>query len=561
MSQSEFYVSNLGRAFPFVDHEDVALFSVIVDCRITLRPATKYVHGTHKVYLHAFGTLSGSQAAALGVGVGAFVAFTSDAPGMRGVSLLGALASADRFGEVALTVRNSAAIESILNDEEATVPASAINSTLTSGWVALGDLDAFPTDIQYSNLYLEPTSVFATPEVDLGLGTTKVYNQRLTSWSPPAGCEHVDPVINIDDPYQLVCEIVDESVELKGGKQVRLDQLTSYNQLIISANGGTGDGGALCTPIPLADGIYDYDKAPQCNEVLRQINGVSGPFIDIGSFTGVSVQPHPELNRIVIDIGGKDVSTCTSEADAAQVECFPTALDDEGNPINCGTDNTEAPCPGEPDASTGYALEIVPGPTPDEPGPVLGCRWSADQLTGWTLEDYPCLSPNACATPDRLPEYEDELLITSCLPYIDPNGFLIRNGDFSADVPISAWDATYTTIADDLPTAVGTNLAKFEPSNVQVAELYQAKIGVVDGLYVLQAETALPVDGKLTLEIYDRVNQKTVTELTVEVVSASLTQWVSDPFRIDDTVVDLRIQYRNTAGTAGYAGFFDLVRQ
>lgn len=561
MSQSEFYVSNLGRAFPFVDHEDLALFPAVVDCRITLRPVTKYIHGTHRVYLHALGTLSGTQATALGVTAGAFVAFVSDAPGMQGLVLLGALASADRFGEVALSVRNKAALQSVLDDESPSVSAAAINSTATSGWVAIGDAAAFPAGVQYSNLYLEPTSVFATPEVDAGLGTTKVYNQRLTAWSPPAGCEHVSPVINIDDPYQLVCEIVDESVELRGGKQVRLDQLTSYNQLIISANGGTGDGGSLCTPIPLAPGVFDYDKAPQCNEVLRTINGVSGPFIDIGSFTGVSVQPHPELNRIVIDIGGKDVSTCTSEDDAAQVECLPTALDAEGIPINCGTDNTEAPCPGEPDASTGYALEIVAGPTPDEPGPVLGCRWAADALTGWTLADYPCVSPQGCATPDRLPEYEDELLVTTCFPYIDPNGFLIRNGDFTADVPISAWDATYTTIADDLGSAVGTNLAKFEPTSNQVAEVYQAKVGVIDGIYVLQAETALSANSRLTLEIYDRVNQRTVTTHDITTVSTDLTFWASDPFRIDDTVVDVRIQYRNTSGTVGYAGFFDLVRQ
>lgn len=561
MSQSEFYVANLGRAFPFVDHEDTSLFPILVDCRVTLRPATSYVHGTHRVYLHAFGTLSASQATALGVSAGAFVVFTSDAPGMTGLALLGALADAERFGEVALSVRNKNDLQSVLDDEAPVNEAVSINSTLASGWAAIGNASAFPADVQYSDLYLEPTSVFATPEVDAGLGTTRVYNQRLTSWSPPAGCEHVNPVINVSDPYQLVCEIIDESVELKGGKQVRLDQLTSYNQLVVSANGGAGDGGALCTPIPLAPGVFDYDTAPQCNEVLRTINGVSGPFIDIGSFTGVSVQPHPELNRIVIDIGGKDVSTCTSEEDAKQVECLPTALDSEGNTINCGTDNTESPCPGEPDASTGYAIEVVPGPTPNDPSPVLGCRWSADGLTGWTLSDYPCTSPDGCSEPDRLPSYEDELLVTSCLPYLDPNGFLIRNGDFSAAVGLSAWDATYTEVADDLPSAVGTNLAKFSPTSTQVAELYQAKIGVVDGLYVLQAETALPANSELTLEVYDRVNKQTVSTHTITVESASLTEWSSDPFRLDDTVVDVRIQYRNTDGTVGYAGFFDLVRQ
>lgn len=562
MPQSEFYVHNLGRAFPLVNHDDDELFATLVDGRVTLRPEVGYIHGKHKVFLHCLGKLGVAQAINLGVDAGAFVVFTSSAPQFTGLALLGALGQAERFGEVLLSVRNLGAIESVLANEAPTVPAAPVASSLASGWVAVGDVSAFPSGVVYSDLYLEPTSVFATPEVDTGIGSTKIYNQRLTSWTPPAGCEHTANVIDLNDPYQLVCEIVNEPVELKGGKQVRLDQATSYNQITVSANGGTGDGGELCTPIPLAPGVFDYDTAPQCNEVLRSINGVSGPFIDIGAFTGVSVQAHPQLNRIVIDIGGKDLSTCASEEDAAQVECFPTVIDEEGNEINCGTDNEPAPCPGEPDSSTGYEIVITPGPEPDEPGPTLGCRWVADGLTGWTLDSYPCVSPNGCAEPDKLPTYENELLTTSCLPYIDPNGFLIRNGDFTAPVPLSAWDARSTVVADDLPSSPGTALAKFESfAGGQVAELSQAKIGVVDGFYVLQAETALPAQGELTLKLWDRVNSRFVQQITIELESAQLTEWVSDPFRIDDTVLDFVVEYRQPNGLVGYAGFFDLVKQ
>ena len=94
-----------------------------------------------------------------------------------------------------------------------------------------------------------------------------------------------------------------------------------------------------------------------------------------------------------------------------------------------------------------------------------------------------------------------------------------------------------------------------------MAELSQAKIGVVDGFYVLQAETALPMQGELTLKLWDRVNSRYVYQTTIELESAQLTAWVSDPFRVDDTVLDFVVEYRQPSGLVGYAGFFDLVKQ
>ena len=52
----------------------------------------------------------------------------------------------------------------------------------------------------------------------------------------------------------------------------------------------------------------------QCNEVLRSINGMGGPFFNILAGLGVSIVPEPDLHKVKVDVNMFGLSVCfTSE--------------------------------------------------------------------------------------------------------------------------------------------------------------------------------------------------------------------------------------------------------
>jgi hypothetical protein len=91
------------------------------------------------------------------------------------------------------------------------------------------------------------------------------------------------------------------------------------------------------------------DGGINCDNVLRSINGVSGPTLHIYSDSGVTIGNHTALNRIVIAVKGEGLNFCPDVSPAEQVPCPPTTG------VNCGpAAGVATACPGAPDSKAGF---------------------------------------------------------------------------------------------------------------------------------------------------------------------------------------------------------------
>lgn len=561
MSQSEFYSTNLFRSFPLVtDNEQ--LFGLFADARVVVRPTIDYVHGRDRVVLTAYGTLSSIHAAILQMPAGPFVVFEVDNGQQLNLALIAAFGNRSTFEDVSMRLVPASELFAVLTGSRTAVVSPSQSKDL-SGWCVLGAKESFSNSFVRTSAPLEPTCVFATPELSAGVNKTFVFNKRTTQYTQPAGCEHIDATVFVGDQYQQLCVTDAPNIKLVGGKQLRVNQRRDLSQLELVADGTPGEGGSICGSIDVAPEQDDTDTAPRCGEVLRTLNSLGGPSVSILGETGVSVQPHPELNRVVVDIGTKNLLLCIgANAEDEQVEYLPE--DDQGQ--QCGDDNLPPVRPGVPDDSTGYAIIITPEPT-DRATPTSNqrnrCSWQADN-GDWELVNYPCKSPKSCSRPHRAPTSPNEVLFTWCLHVPFPTGEYIRNADFSnTDVALAGWDADgEVEVVSSFAGLPGSQfpMVKMVARDRSRVALSQTAIALVEGLYVFQVEAFLQT-GTLTFMLIDSSTGQIQTQFQHSTTSSQPQQLVFGPFRIDAPSMTLRVEYAATPGSEALVGFFALVDQ
>jgi hypothetical protein len=376
------------------------------------------------------------------------------------------------------------------------------------GWVIMGEPDAWFTASELiTPLQVEPALVAPVLERASGAGRGKVYiyNRRRTTYIPEDDCEHaidyplkpdIGEVIDLGPEYRLIAE-TDLPVRFVGGHNSLVSHDGSDGIITVSGNRAGGSLGPLCELIPFdeeeeAIDDRDLDGALNCSQVLRSINGIQGPTIDIRALDGVQVGNHPDLNRVIIGILGSGLTSCPSFDTAEQVEFLPKNDDD----INCGANDTEPTEPPPPDRNVDYqqngpAVSVskktnVPKSLAylfNDGVKQINCgtfaTWKAEKGS-WKLLDYRCFSPCGASEPDRPPKFEDEVVNTSCLN-LPTNEYGVRNADFIETPEFKGWE-TYGNVEviyehekidlKDMP------VVKLQTINKEKAQIYQKFVNI-----------------------------------------------------------------------------------
>lgn len=566
MPQTEFERGNLARAYPLIDNAQIELNPLIADLSVTVRPAAGFRHGQHQMYLFAVGPLTPEQATALNVvGMTRFIAFTSSAPGIRSEALLFVYTDEEeRYAVISGVKRHIAQVLTVLfNVAPQTVSSDGIDKW--EGYLTLGDTDATPDDAVWvvPSLPVEPARITHTVEAVATPGITYIYNQALTQYAAPNGCQDIsEPPLFSSGEYVQSCAPIVGEFRIAGGHSTSISQNTPARTITVSADGSSGELGGICEPLPLVDDASDEDTAIRCDEVLRSINGISGPVINVTPLSSVEIGRYPDQHRLIVAPIGIDAANCPASILAEAVEYLPTV---EGIP--CGNFGEPVPPPpGPPDDGAGYQTVGTTSTTTGNSGP-SDCRWEAVDFE-WHLAFYPCLSPYGCNAPEEPAGPDGDTAYTACEQVPDVYGAYILNPMFLADAPLSAWDAIgpveiwpydeWESNPQSIPQAA-LPVAKITAAALG-ASLIQRLINIdSNSTYVLQFECAV-VQGTAELAIGTENNFYTATRVTLtqsthgtwgEVTLGPLS-YVTGPLRI---VI--------TAGPSAilYIGQFALVKQ
>lgn len=113
----------------------------------------------------------------------------------------------------------------------------------------------------------------------------------------------------------VLCECLIGDIRIKEGYNACIEQRAAENTIVI--NGCLGGGaGEPCEAVPTCPdveppaGRTHLDGSLGCDEVIRSINGVGGPFFLILGGHGVIVTPVPDKNTIVVDVNLLDMALC-----------------------------------------------------------------------------------------------------------------------------------------------------------------------------------------------------------------------------------------------------------
>ena len=442
MPKSEYAAANLARAYPFVDNDQSAFFPVFSDAQVIIRPEAQYRHGRHRVYLHSLGSLTGSQSSVIfgDAGNNRFAALSCDAPGLQNTLLVFPAHSDDRrYTRSSGTLVARPAFLSLLFGELLTPVEDETGLKRWEGHMLFGKSELLPASPLKLTvpISLEPARIVNSAERSTRLGVTFVYNQVLTQYRPPAGCETFATATEVQTgQYRLACGPIEGPFRLAGGHGVRVAQDTGRRQLFVTADRTPGELGFACDPIPVDGELDDTDTSPRCNEVLRSINGAEGPVLQISPLAGVDIGSFPDQSRVVIATSANDIGLCPERTPAEPVQYLPT--DELDRP--CGNDGEPLPPPpGLPDKQAGYLPNPASTPlAPTTAAPTL-CQWLKTE-NGFELQVYPCGSPTSCSEPDPGAGTIGDIISTACVLYSDEFGLLIQNPFFLADIPLAAWD-------------------------------------------------------------------------------------------------------------------------
>jgi hypothetical protein len=554
MPQTEFDRENLGRAYPFVDTtQHTWLFPVLADASVIVRPQARYTHGQHRINLYAIGQLTSSQANSLGVtGSVYFLAFSCTAVPLRQEILLFAFAGGlPRYTEINGVVIPIALFNTVVFGMSA--PADTVIAAVNKweGYVVLGDYMDIPVSPTMLSPvpYLEPARITNTVETIGGIGKTYVYNQRMTQYRQPAGCETFNDEAGSElAEYVLAGPPILGEFRIAAGHSVRVSQNTRNRVLTLLADPTGGELGTACGPVPPAPDVDDTDTSPRCSEVLRSINGASGPILSLSALDSVEIGRYPSQHRVVIAPVGSDSAACPATEDASPVTHIPNNADDQP----CGDDGQPVPPPpGPPNKGAGY-VTVTTTTTTSAAASGNMCRWEGDG-SQWYLTEYPCLSPNGCSEPLTSP-VDEAVEFTACQFINDSDGVFILNPMFTAAAPFSAWDRVGNVellAADDEIPALSLPVARLAPSG-SGASLLQRMISIPsNSSFVLYFECRV-LQGMAEIAIGTENNFADAVRLTVS--AATNAQWgeiavtslnfVSGPLRLvitagEATVLDI----------------------
>lgn len=322
MPQTDFLNVNACRSYPFLAQTtglpvDGPLtlnnlpHAVIVDAGFIAGPRSRFEAGTHNVYLSSI-TRSG--------GTFTFV-FECDAPELIGVPLTFTRNVAD---EDYLTEHSDSGQDGFSLSGSASEQSIACNEPLWTGYLVTGDLAELA-------VFLSGDGTVSAGDVPVTLEPASIINLAgsfVTSLSVAnADRTRVTGAEDCDEPVwpyptggiYVYDRCILGNIVFKPGYNSVVRQNASDNSLTFLALVGAGEG-EPCSELVLfgtetaPDGRVLLSGGPRCNDVLRSINGLGGPILNILSDLGANIIPLPEENKLVIDLDMTGLAICHESA-------------------------------------------------------------------------------------------------------------------------------------------------------------------------------------------------------------------------------------------------------
>ncbi len=323
MATPGWFDGNRGRAFPF-QTRTVGLPAggpatvanlprdAVVDAGFVTGPQSEFAADADSVYLLQVRRSGGSV----------YFDFASGASGLAGVVLTFAFAeTAARYEqEFAEAGGQDYSASDSLSDEDCDEPH-------LSGFLVVGDLAALLELVgEGETLAGNESGAAGVVEPALVQNLAGAYvvgvgiaNADRTHAESPEGCDAVVWPFAEDAIFvQEAC--VSGPVLLQAGYNAGVRQDTAAGTIVLQAALGAG-AGQTCEEVPLYPGEEPPEGSdlltggPTCGELLRSINGLGGPRIDLKAGLGVTVTADPEAHTLVVDADFTGMAGCYTDSD------------------------------------------------------------------------------------------------------------------------------------------------------------------------------------------------------------------------------------------------------
>lgn len=335
MPRPNFFNDNINRTFPFqrgtagVDTPPsgpVTMLQLpddfIADCGFIMGPESGFVEGTHSIFLYKISRLSASRID---------FEFRSDAPNLNDTPLIFSRDVSDplytrEFVESDLPnpFPNSQSLSLSLSES---IPNSECGEPYWSGYLVTGRLEQIVTRLGIGETITraDNTETLVEPALIQNLDQNQlvslnIANADRTRAFRPLNC----PPNEWDFPTGIIYvnyECLQGDLRLRAGYNLSLSQNNLSNTIQFEAvlNAGLGE---PCEQIPL----FPEETPPidadnnllagdfYCNEVLRTVNGIAGPNLNVFAGNGVAIVADNANHKLIIDINLSDLSLCAYSA-------------------------------------------------------------------------------------------------------------------------------------------------------------------------------------------------------------------------------------------------------
>jgi len=333
MPQPNWYNDNVNRAFPFeyktvgVSVPDVGSVTMqqlpddfIADCGFTIGPAADFKEGIDSVYLYEIRR----------IGNDVYFEFRTTEASMADYPLtfIRAIGAEDYSLEYLDSDHPSErGSQASISDSVGT----ACRQPFWSGYLVTGDMSSVDSRLADGDSIPNHSGTYAVVEPALTdnmshslVNSFELANSDRTRSTAFADC--VDPVWSFETGLVYeAARCMQGDVKLKAGYNVKIVVTPSSNTITLGAVLNAGEGEPcdevklFPTETPPVGSTNDLlEGGLLCNEILRCINGVSGPDFKIVGGQGVSVTPDPDNNCIIVDVNLLNLDLCeysyTSEA-------------------------------------------------------------------------------------------------------------------------------------------------------------------------------------------------------------------------------------------------------
>ena len=313
MPSPGFFNENENRAYPFVHVQGATAQPdrrLVVDAGFVANVKSRFETGVHRVWL----------AAVRRQGAFFHLDFASDAPELYGTLLTFSRHTSDPdFASEFVDSGTSGLSESSESGSASTSDSDAspglCSEPLWSGFVVTGRISAFaevlPADGELSFVgVVEPALVQNLSEAFVSKFVVANLDRTRVTASADCGEETAQ-----SDAVYVKSSCIRGDVVFVPGYNASVRQNAQANSITFGA--AVGDGaGEPCNTVPVYDGETPpvssslLEGGPRCNEIVRSVNGVGGPQLNITPGRGVTVTSVPEENKIIVAVNMIGLAVC-----------------------------------------------------------------------------------------------------------------------------------------------------------------------------------------------------------------------------------------------------------